>query len=139
MDNKIQLQIINSLLELNNDRITIYTLVKNEIVYPDLKIILADCIQKSLLFKEELLAEKKRIVSKVNYKTPPNQDFFNVWLEINECLSVHKRKKIRTLFTASENIFEKTYNNVLKEGILKHLTPRHKNLLLKQKELLSAS
>lgn len=139
MENKIQLQIINSLLELNNDRIAIYTLVKNEIVYQDLKEILADCIQKSLMFKAQLLAEKKRIASKVNYKAPPNQDFFNVWLEINECLSVHKRKKISSLFTASENVFETTYNNVLKEDNLKHLTSRHKNLLLKQKELLTAS
>ncbi|GGE01448.1 hypothetical protein [Planktosalinus lacus] len=141
MEYKIQIQILNSLLELNNDRIIIYTMVRNEIIYHDLKKTLTSCIQKSLLFKEQLKDERNRLVSqaKVNYKAKPNQEFFNIWLEINECLSLQKHRRINSLFNASENIFESTYTNTLKEDNLKHLSLKHKNLILKQKELLKAS
>jgi hypothetical protein len=40
MKKQSQAQIIDSLLEINNDRVMIYSLAKNEIVYEDLKSIL---------------------------------------------------------------------------------------------------
>lgn len=141
MEYKTQIKILNSLLELNNDRIIIYTMVRNEINYQDLKKTLTSCIKKSLLFKEQLTEERNRLVSqaKINYKPAPNQDFFNIWLEINEGLSLQKHRRINSLFNASENIFESTYNKALEEDNLKHLSSKHKNLILKQKEVLEAS
>lgn len=139
MENQTQIKILNSLLEINNDRVMVYTLVKNEIVYQDLKIVLANCIQNSLMFKAQLAAERKKIISKVNFKPVSNQEFFNVWLVINECLSLHKHRKISTLFYASEKVFLSTYANAIKEDNLKHLSPRHKSLILKQNDLLKAS
>ncbi len=143
MENKIQIQILNNLLEINNDRITIYSLVKNEIIYEDLKKNLAACIKSSLLYKAQLTEEKNRIGSITNYeiipkkyKTVPSQEFFNVWLVINECLSIQKYRRINSLFNESENIFKSSYDNALNEDNLKHLSLRHKNLILRQKELL---
>lgn len=139
MENQKQIQILNKLLEINNDRIVIYTLVKNEIIYQDLKIILNACIQNSLMFKSQLTAERKKIASQINFKSAPNQDFFNVWLVINECLSLHKHRKISSLFTASEKVFITTYANALNEDNLKHLSSTHKSLILRQNDLLKAS
>lgn len=143
MENKIQIQILNNLLEINNDRITIYSLVKNEIIYEDLKKNLAACIKSSLLYKAQLTEEKNRIGSITNYeiipkkyKTVPSQEFFNVWLVINECLSIQKYRRINSLFNESENIFKSTYDKALNEDNLKYLSLRHKNLILRQKELL---
>lgn len=143
MENKIQIQILNNLLEINNDRIIIYSLIKKEIVYEDLKKTLAACIKRSLIYKAQLMEEKNRISSIANYetiprkyKTVPSQDFFNVWLEINECLSIQKYRKLNSLFNASENVFKSTYDKALNDDNLKHLSLRHKNLILKQKELL---
>lgn len=143
MEDTIPIKIFNNLLEINNDRIIIYTLVKNEINYEDLKKTLAACIKSSLMYKAQLTEEKIRIGSTLNYeaiprkyKTVSNQDFFNVWLVINECLSIQKHRRINSLFNESENIFKSTYDNALNEDNLKHLSLRHKNLILKQKELL---
>lgn len=92
MRNKTPIEIIDSLLEINNDRVVIYSLVMNEIIFEDLKTILAACIKSSLLCSAQLVKERNRIVSKENYDTVSNPEFFNVWLEINECLSLHKQE-----------------------------------------------
>jgi hypothetical protein len=138
MKNKTPIEIIDSLLEINNDRIIIYSLVKNEIVYEDLKAALSNCIKRSLLCSTQLEKERNRIVSKVNYETLPNQDFLNVWLVINESLSEHKRKTIRTLLEESENVYKNTYANALRKQNLKCMSYRHKSLIGKQRELLNA-
>ncbi len=137
--NTTQLEILTSLLEINNDRIIIYSLVKNEIIYKDLKTILGSCIERSLLFKAQLTEEINSIISIETYKTVPSQNFLNVWLVINDCLSKHEHEMISSLFTASENIFETTYINALNKKNLKYLSSRHRILIYKQRRLLNAS
>lgn len=137
MENNKPIKILNRLLEINTDRALIYSLVKNEIKYKDLKVTLDACIKSSLLCRAELEEEIDRIASKVSYEADPNQDFFNVWLVINECLSKHKYRKINSLFNASENVLETTYTKALNKDNLKYLSSRHKRLILKQKKLLN--
>jgi hypothetical protein len=139
MKNQTPIEIIDRLLELNNDRVIIYSLVKNEIVYEDLKTALSNCIKRSLLCSAQLVKERNRIVSKENYETLPNQDFFNVWLVINESLSDYKRGMINSLFAESETVFKSTYENALNKQNIKHLSSRHKSLIGKQRELLNAA
>lgn len=138
MKNTVAIQILSSLQEINSDRILIYSLVKNEIVYEDLKTNLDSCIKKSLIFKTQLDKEINRITTKEKHETVENQEFFNVWLVINKGLSVYKRKMIKSLFSRSEDVFKTTYSNALNQKNLKHLSSRHKNLIWKQKELLNA-
>lgn len=141
MNEKIPLQILTSLLDINNDRVIIYSLVKNEIIHEDLKLILDACIKSSLLCSVQLVEEiKKTTPSSIeSNKTYPNQDFFNVWLVIDECLSKHNRGRINSLFKASENIFKNTYDKALKTENSMHLSSRHKKFIVKQKEFFVAS
>lgn len=141
MNEKIPLQILTSLLEINNDRVIIYSLVKNEIIHEDLKLILDACIKSSLLCSAQLVEEiKKTTPSSIeSNKTYPNQDFFNVWLVKDECLSKHNRGRINSLFKASENIFKNAYYKALKTENSMHLSSRHKKFIMKQKEFFVAS
>jgi hypothetical protein len=83
--------------------------------------------------------ERNRIILRKNYTADTNQDFFNVWLVINKCLSVYKHETISSLFNESENILKSTYENALKNDNLKYLSLRHKRVILRQKERLIAS
>jgi len=139
MKNRKSIQILNSLLDINNERAIIYSLVKDEIIYDDLKETLAACIKKSELCRAQLAEERNRMGTLENNETNPHQEFFKVWLEINECLSKHKRERISSLFTASENIFKTTYANALRKDNSKHLSFRHKSLIWKQNELIKAN
>lgn len=140
-ENLILKQILNGLLEINNDRVLIYSLVKNEIIHEDIKLILDACIKSSLFCSAQLVEEIQKISTNSieDSKTDHNQDFFNVWLVIDECLSRHNRGRINSLFKASENIFKNAYAKALKNENSMHLSLRHKNFIMKQKEFFVAS
>jgi uncharacterized protein (TIGR02284 family) len=135
MYNHDQIDILNSLLIINIDRIKCYETASEETKEPDLKNLFDFLWKTSYLCKTQLTAEILRLSGLVQGGTNANGQFFRVWLDINASIPGNDRKTILTLCEFGENIVVETYDDAL-SGNVNELNHEQKVLLLAQRKTL---
>ncbi len=97
---------------------------------------LSTYIDTSCLYKAQLDREISKLESKKKYEPVGNKEFFNIWIEVNECLSKKNYEQICSLISASEDVIQYAYTKVLKKNNITILSHRQRHILFQQGESL---
>lgn len=135
MDKEKTIEALNSLVEINNDRIEGYKTANDETKETDLKMLFSNLMQTSVACRKELVSEVNRLGGTPEQGTRTTGKFFRVWMDVKAALTDNDRKAILESCEYGEDVALKTYKKVLlQENIEMNL--REEELLNKQFALL---
>lgn len=137
MDNEKKIDVFNSLIVINNDRIEGYKTAEAEAKETDLKMLFSDLMETSIQNRKELVAHVKSLGGTPDEGTRVTGKFFRVWMDVKAALTGDDRKSILDSCEYGEDVILKTYKKVLIE---EHQTTdsNEQQLLNKQHTLLKA-
>ncbi len=131
------IDVLNSLIEINNDRIEGYQTASKETKENDLLTLFAKFIQTSQHCKQELVSEVLELNGTVTEGTRATGKFFRVWMDVKAVLTGMERKEILNSCEFGEDKAQETYNTALTTD-LEYITPEQQTLLNAQRALLKA-
>jgi uncharacterized protein (TIGR02284 family) len=135
MDKEKTIEALNSLVEINNDRIEGYKTANDETKETDLKMLFSNLMQTSVACRKELVSEVNRLGGTPQQGTRTTGKFFRVWMDVKAALTDNDRKAILESCEYGEDVALKTYKKVLlQENIEMNL--KEEELLNKQFALL---
>jgi uncharacterized protein (TIGR02284 family) len=137
MRNEKTIDVLNSLITINNDRIEGYKTASEETEENDLKSLFAAFISTSEKCKRELVEEVNKLGGEVAEGTKVSGKFFRVWMDVKAALTGKDRKAILNSCKFGENEAKETYKITLEDN-LEYLTPEYQTMINDQKELLKA-
>lgn len=108
---------LNSLIQINNDRIEGYKTASEETNEADLKSHFSEFQSTSLLINSELRREIARLGGVPTEETRITGKFFRVWMDVKAALTGNDRKVILESCEYGEDVAKKTYEDVLSEEI----------------------
>ncbi len=117
MENEKQIDVLNTLVQINNDRMEGYETASNETEEHDLKSLFTQFIQTSQKCKAELVDEITRLGGTPTEGTKNSGKFFRVWMDVKSALTSKDRKVILNSCEFGEDQAVHTYNDVLKDDI----------------------
>jgi uncharacterized protein (TIGR02284 family) len=113
MDNEKKIEVLNSLIVINNDRIEGYKTAEAEAKETDLKMLFSDLMETSVQNRKELVAHVKSLGGTPEEGTRVTGKFFRVWMDVKAALTGDDRKSILDSCEYGEDVILKTYKNVL--------------------------
>lgn len=134
-DNKIE--VLNTLITINNDRIEGYETAAKETEELDLKTLFAQFSYTSQKCKQELSNEVTKLGGKPAEGTLTTGKFFRVWMDVKAALTGKDRKAILNSCEYGEDIAKETYKKVL-ENDLENLNAEQHSMIKAQHTLLVA-
>jgi uncharacterized protein (TIGR02284 family) len=137
MENQKSIDALNSLIEINNDRIEGYETASKETDESDLKTLFAQLAQTSYECKEELVDEVNELGGKPIEGTKVSGKFFRVWMDVKAALTGKDRKAILNSCEYGEDVAVNAYNKVLEDDV-KNLTPDQLVIVQEQYTLIKA-
>jgi uncharacterized protein (TIGR02284 family) len=137
MKNEKTIDVLNTLITINNDRIEGYETASKETEENDLKTLFARFISTSRRCKQELAKEVYTLGGEEAEGTKASGKFFRVWMDVKAMLTGKDRKAILGSCEYGEEQALDTYNNVL-ENDLEHLSYEQQSMIKNQKTLLKA-
>jgi len=137
MDRENAIEVFNTLITINNDRIEGYETASKETEEQDLKSLFARFISTSQKCKQELVNEVNALGGEVAEGTMISGKFFRVWMDVKAALTGKDRKAILDSCAYGEDEAQDTYENVLKNDF-EHLSAFQQTLIYAQKSLLKA-
>jgi uncharacterized protein (TIGR02284 family) len=137
MKNKKTIEVLNSLITINNDRIEGYETASKETEELDLKQMFAQFILTSQNCKQELVSEVMVLGGEEAEGTKVSGKFFRVWMDVKAALTGNDRKAILNSCEYGEAKATDTYDEAL-EYDLEHLSAKQQTMLIAQKTLLKA-
>lgn len=137
MRNEKIIDVLNSLITINNDRIEGYKTASEETEENDLNSLFAKFILTSEKCKSELIEEVNKLGGKVAEGTKVSGKFFRVWMDVKAALTGNDRLTILNSCKIGENEAKETYKIALEDN-LAYLTVEYQNMISAQKELLKA-
>ncbi len=114
MEKEKTIEVLNTLITINNDRIEGYETASKETQELDLKSMFAAFIQTSKKSKQELEVEVKKLGGKIAEGTMTSGKFFRVWMDVKAALTGKDRKTILNSCEHGEEVAIGTYNKVLR-------------------------
>ena len=135
MDIEKSIEVLNTLAEINNDRIEGYEKASNETGEQDLKSLFVEFANTSHKCKNELVGEIYKLGGKPTEGTKMSGKFFRVWMDVKMALTGNDRKTILNLCEYGENMALETYEYTIKNNY-EYLSVKLKSLIYAQKELL---
>lgn len=117
MNKARSIDVLNTLIEINNDRIEGYETALHEIKDENLKVLFAKLSQTSWQCKSELVAEVKRLGGTPMEGTKLASKFFRVWMETKSALTGNDRIAILNSCKYGEGIAVDTYEKVLEDDL----------------------
>lgn len=108
---------LNSLIQINNDRIEGYKTASEETNEAELKSYFSEFQSTSLLINSELRREITRLGGVPTEETRITGKFFRVWMDVKAALTGNDRKVILESCEYGEDVAKKTYEDVLSEEI----------------------
>lgn len=129
MDIEESIDVLNTLIEINNDRIEGYQTASKETEEADLKNLFFHLAQTSKKCKQELVSEVHRLGGKVEQGTTIAGKFFRVWMDFKAALTGNDRKTVLESCEFGEDKILDTYNDVIKH--------HHEDLNNEQKLMLN--
>ena len=134
MNTEKSIDVLNSLIEINNDRIEGYEYATSDTDDTDLKILFSQCAQTSLKCRAELQDEVYKLGgTPVDSTSKP----LNLWLDANSTLNGDGRKEILCSCEYGENFATNTYKEVLRNDF-EVINPEQKVILKAQHISLKA-
>jgi uncharacterized protein (TIGR02284 family) len=137
MKNEKTIDVLNSLITINNDRIEGYKTASEETEELDLKSLFAEFILTSEKCKRELVEEVNKLGGEVAEGTKISGKFFRVWMDVKAALTSKDRKEILNSCKFGEEQAKQTYKTVLLDD-LEYLNPEYQDMIIAQKKLLKA-
>jgi uncharacterized protein (TIGR02284 family) len=137
MENEKTIEILNSLITINNDRIEGYETASKETEEQDLKTLFAHLSATSLKCNKELHHEVSKLGGKPAEGTMVSGKFFRVWMDVKAALSGKNRKVILNSCEYGEDVAKETYEKAL-ENDSEHLSALQATMIKAQHTLLVA-
>ena len=137
MEKEKTIEVLNSLITINNDRIEGYETASKETEELDLKTLFAQFISTSQNCKQELVSEVNMLGGEEAEGTKVSGKFFRVWMDVKAALTGKDRKAILNSCEFGEDEALDTYKKAL-ENNSEHLTADHETMIYTQKSLLKA-
>lgn len=134
-DNKIE--VLNTLITINNHRIEGYETAAKETEELDLKTLFAQFSYTSQKCKQELSNEVTKLGGIPAEGTLTTGKFFRVWMDVKTALTGKDRKAILNSCEYGEDIAKDTYKKVL-ENDLENLNAEQHSMIKAQHTLLVA-
>jgi uncharacterized protein (TIGR02284 family) len=137
MDNEKTIDVLNSIIQINNDRIEGYETASKETEEVDLKTMFAGFIDTSEQCKKDLEDEVQKLGGEATESTRVTGKFFRVWMDVKAALTGNDRKAILNSCEYGEQAAQDAYEKVLTDD-LEHVTAEQQTMLAAQKNLLKA-
>ena len=137
MNTEKSIEILNSLIQINNDRIEGYETASKEADETDLKTLFSHFTETSLKCKQELVAEVNRLGGKPIEGTTTSGKFFRVWMDIKSAVTGSDRKAIINSCEYGEDVAVETYNDALNHS--EDLTPEQLMMIKEQHSSIKAN
>lgn len=128
MDNNKMIDALNTLVEINNDRIQGYETASGETEEQDLKIFFKELAKTSMDCKLELTKEIMRLGGIATETTNTTGKLHRLWMDIKAALTGKNRKAILDSCQYGESWTTETYVKVLNDEA-EYLTEDQKNML----------
>jgi uncharacterized protein (TIGR02284 family) len=125
---------INSLVEINNDRIQGYGRAIDETKDEELKALFNSMVGHSKTFREELAVEVSRLGGAPTDGTRNSGKLFRAWMDIKAAMTGKDRKEILGSCEFGEDAACEAYDEVLNGEVA--LTDALRQLIIKQKEAI---
>lgn len=137
MENEKTIDVLNTLITINNDRIEGYETANKETEEHDLKTMFAQFSATSQRCKAELTHEVIKLGGTPAEGTMVSGKFFRVWMDVKAALTGKDRKAILNSCEYGEDAAQDTYKNAL-ENDVEHLTAEQQTMVKAQHLLLKA-
>lgn len=131
------IEILNTLIIINNDRIEGYKTAIEETRETDLKTLFSNFIETSEQCRKELVAEVIKLGGIPDEGTRIIGKFFRVWMDVKAALTCNNRKAILDSCKYGERVALETYKNVLIQDV-NDINLKEQNMLNKHYELLKS-
>ena len=137
MEKEKTIDVLNTLITINNDRIEGYETAAKSTEELDLKTLFARFISTSKSCNQELISEVHALGGKEAEGTKISGKFFRVWMNVKAALTGKDRKTILNSCEYGEDSAKETYDKVLEKD-LEHLSTVHVMTIKGQRALLKA-
>ncbi|MBK8568165.1 MAG: PA2169 family four-helix-bundle protein [Saprospiraceae bacterium] len=137
MKNEETIAVLNTLIQINNDRIEGYDTASKETEEQDLKAHFNQFTMTSQKCKQALVEEVTRLGGEPTESTRVSGKFFRVWMDVKSAITNKDRKAILGSCEYGENVADETYQDVLKNES-EHLMPPQQTMINAQHVLLNA-
>jgi uncharacterized protein (TIGR02284 family) len=131
------IEILNTLVGVNNNRIECYHFVATKTDISVLQVLFWRLTETSLQCREELVQEIHKLGGKPQDGTLGTREFFKAWLDVHAALSRQDHKAILESCCYEEGVVIKTYEQMLKNE-LDRIPGYQQQLLCRQYEVLRA-
>lgn len=137
MENTKKIEVLNSLIVINNDRIEGYKTAEAEAKETDLKMLFSDLMETSVQNRKQLVEEVNRLGGTADEGTRITGKFFRVWMDVKAAFTGNDRKTILDSCQYGEDVILETYQEAMvKEHF--EIDSNEENMLSKQLELLKS-
>jgi len=137
MENKKSIDALNTLVEINNDRIEGYETAARETNEPDLKVLFTKLAETSQDCRIELEREVEMLGGTPAKGTKVSGKFFRAWMDVKAAITGKDRKAILESCEYGEDHAVKTYESVLEDD-REDLTSEQIALIESQYDLIKA-
>ena len=130
MENEKTIDVLNTLIQINNDRFEGYDTAFKETEEQDLKTLFSKCMLTSQKCKQELVEEVTRLGGTPTDSTRMTGKFFRVWMDVKATITGKDTKGILGSCEYGETVAIETYQKVLNEDM--------QNLSFEQQTMINA-
>ncbi len=137
MEKEKTIEVLNTLITINNDRIEGYDTAAKETEEQDLKTLFEMFSSTSEKCKKELVAEVKKLDGTPAEGTRTTGKFFRVWMDVKAALTGKDRKAILNSCEYGEDVAKETYKEALQNDLV-NLSTEEQTMIKAQHTLLVA-
>lgn len=137
MDLEKRIDVLNTLVEINNDRVEGYETATKETEEQDLKRLFGELANTSKHNNRELSDEIIKIGGEPTDSTRVSGKFYRAWMDVKAALTGKDRKAILNSCEYGEDQALETYDDVLKDD-LEHLSQGQQSLIREQHASIKA-
>jgi uncharacterized protein (TIGR02284 family) len=116
MENKKIIDVLNSLIEINNDRIEGYEKASKETDEADLKDLFGRLASTGRANRMELISEVRQLGGEPEEGTRTSGKFFRAWMDVKAALTGKDRKAILGSCEYGEDVAVNTYKKALEDN-----------------------
>jgi uncharacterized protein (TIGR02284 family) len=131
------IDVLNSLITINNDRIEGYQTASKETEEIDLKTLFDQFISTSRKCRQELISEVNKLGGEIAEGTKTTGKFFRVWMDVKAALTAKDRKAILNSCEYGEDQALDTYDKALEDDS-EHLSAEQKAMIMSQRSMIKA-
>ncbi|WP_264520882.1 ferritin-like domain-containing protein [Flavobacterium sp. N1994] len=137
MENEKTVEVLNTLITINNDRIEGYETASKETEEQDLKNLFGQFIATSQKCRQELVLEVAALDGEIAEGTLTSGKFFRVWMDVKAALTGKDRKAILNSCEYGEDAALATYKEAL-EDYTGLLNTKQQSMISHQQSLIKA-